>query len=75
MRDRLLKESALPAAAAPPGAAPTPTTPVQDAVSALIALGYKPVEASRAVREVAAEDLGSEEIIRHALRVLAGAAA
>ena len=74
MRDRLLKESELPAAAAP-GSAPAPTTPVQDAVSALISLGYKPVEASRAVREVAAEGLGSEEIIRHALRVLAGAAA
>lgn len=75
MRDRLLKESELPAAAAAPGAAPAPASPVQDAVSALISLGYKPVEASRAVREVAAEDLGSEEIIRHALRLLAGAAA
>lgn len=52
--------------------APRPD-PVGDAVSALIALGYKPVEASRVVRNVAAEDLTSEQIIRHALRSLSGA--
>ena len=46
--------------------------PVQDAVSALIALGYKPAQASRAVREVGDGDAGSEDIIRQALRVLAG---
>ena len=46
--------------------------PVQDAVSALIALGYKPAQASRAVREVGNGDSGSEDIIRQALRVLAG---
>lgn len=41
---------------------------VQDAVSALIALGYKPQEASRAVSKVDDGTLSSEEIIRKALR-------
>lgn len=41
---------------------------VQDAVSALIALGYKPQEASRAVSKVDDGSVSSEEIIRRALR-------
>ncbi len=41
---------------------------VQDAVAALIALGYKPPEASRMVAKVDAADLSSEEIIRRSLR-------
>lgn len=41
---------------------------IQDAVSALIALGYKPQEASRAVSKVDDGALSSEEIIRKALR-------
>lgn len=49
--------------------------PAEDAVSALIALGYKPAEASRAVRTVDAQNLSSEEIIRHALRSMSGSAA
>ena len=39
-----------------------------DAVSALIALGYKPQEASRLVFAVAIDEMTSEEIIRQALR-------
>jgi len=39
-----------------------------DAVSALIALGYKPQEASRLVFAVATDEMTSEEIIRQALR-------
>jgi Holliday junction DNA helicase RuvA len=39
-----------------------------DAVAALIALGYKPQEASRAVSKVDDGTLGSEEMIRRALR-------
>ncbi|MDA8420969.1 MAG: Holliday junction branch migration protein RuvA [Pseudomonadota bacterium] len=46
--------------------------PVQEAVSALVALGYRPQEASRAVGAVPPEGLRSEEIIRQALRSLAG---
>lgn len=41
---------------------------IQDAVSALIALGYKPQEASRAVSKVDDGNLNSEQIIRKALR-------
>lgn len=41
---------------------------IQDAVSALISLGYKPQEASRAVSKVDDGVLSSEEIIRRALR-------
>ena len=49
-----------------------PADPVQEAVSALIALGYKPNEASRAVSGVPGEGLKSEDIIRQALKGLAG---
>lgn len=41
---------------------------IQDAVSALIALGYKPQEASRAVSKVDDGQLSSEEMIRRALQ-------
>lgn len=43
----------------------------QDAVSALIALGYKPPEASKAVSKVDDGNMNSEDIIRHALREIA----
>jgi len=46
--------------------------PANDAISALIALGYKPQEASRMVRAVKGDDLASEEIIRQALKGAAG---
>ena len=39
-----------------------------DAVSALVALGYKPQEASRLVYAVATDEMSSEEIIREALK-------
>jgi len=45
--------------------------PLNEAVSALIALGYKPQEASRAVRKVPGSGLSSEEIIRQALKGMA----
>jgi len=41
---------------------------IKDAISALVALGYKPQEASRMVNGVHAVDLASEEIIRQALK-------
>lgn len=40
----------------------------QDAISALIALGYKPQEASRAVTRVGQEGLTSQELIKLALQ-------
>lgn len=39
-----------------------------DAINALIALGYKPQEASRYVHAVANNDMSSEDIIREALK-------
>ncbi|HKK14065.1 MAG TPA: Holliday junction branch migration protein RuvA [Gammaproteobacteria bacterium] len=42
--------------------------PVEEAVGALMALGYKPQEASRMVRAVEATGLVAEEIIRRALQ-------
>jgi Holliday junction DNA helicase RuvA len=39
-----------------------------DAVSALISLGYKPQEASRAVSAIKADGLSSEDMIRRALK-------
>ena len=49
-------------------AATTETSPLGVAVSALVALGYKPQEASRMVRIIDAGGLSSEEIIRRALQ-------
>ncbi len=46
-------------------------SPIADAVSALVALGYKPNDASRMVRSIETEGLNTEEIIRQALQGLA----
>lgn len=46
--------------------------PQGEAVSALMALGYKPAEANRLVRTVESEGLGTEEIIRQSLKSAAG---
>lgn len=48
-----------------------PVNPVEEAVRALIALGYKPPDAARMVRGVEAKGLGVEEIIRRALQAAA----
>ncbi len=56
---------AAPLAAGQPPAAASQTS---DAVSALIALGYKPQEASRAVSAIKEDGLSSEELIRRALK-------
>jgi Holliday junction DNA helicase RuvA len=72
MRDRLDKLQAVSAATMPSSKATADvaasSSPVADAVSALVALGYKPNDASRMVRNVDTTDLGSEEIIRTALQ-------
>jgi Holliday junction DNA helicase RuvA len=44
------------------------SNPVEEAVGALIALGYKPPEASRMVRAIDAQDLAAEDLIRLALQ-------
>jgi holliday junction DNA helicase RuvA len=42
--------------------------PINEAVSALIGLGYKPPEASRFVLAIANDDMSSEDLIREALK-------
>jgi Holliday junction DNA helicase RuvA len=64
MRDKL--DTSLPGSDAP--LPTTPTDPIGEAVTALIALGYKPNEASRMVRGVSTQGLETEEIIRQALK-------
>ena len=69
MRDRLAGEVPTESSTVAASAA---GDPVSEAVTALIALGYKPNEASRMVRAVSSQDLATEEIIRQALRAVAG---
>ena len=72
MRDKLPKDIPLPASAATAAGPAAPGDPVSEAVSALVALGYKPNEASRAVRSASTKGLSAEEIIRQALKGMAG---
>ncbi|KGQ71008.1 Holliday junction DNA helicase RuvA [Chelonobacter oris] len=43
-------------------------SPQEDAIAALIALGYKPADAEKMIKRVAATDLNSEQLIREALK-------
>ncbi len=72
MRDRVgAIDPVTPAAAgAAAGQAPAREDPVGDAVSGLIALGYKPQEASRYVHGLSTEGMSSEAIIREVLKSL-----
>jgi Holliday junction DNA helicase RuvA len=74
MRDRLEGEdlrAALPASAAGGQAVEAGgDDPVADATSALVALGYRPNEAARMIRQVDAAGLGTEDIIRRALQAV-----
>ncbi len=47
---------------------PVPVDPVTEAVSALVALGYKPAEASKLIRGMESGGMSSEQIIRQALK-------
>ena len=71
LKDRLQKEDSvkLPGAT-DAGGAPIErqANPVNDAVSALISLGYKAQQASQMVRNLNVEDKSTEEIIRAALQ-------
>ncbi|MDP1709212.1 MAG: Holliday junction branch migration protein RuvA [Gammaproteobacteria bacterium] len=75
MRDRLSDWHIGPALAAGSAAVPLSekTDPASDAVRALIALGYKPQEASRMVHTLDSAGLSSEQIIRRALQSMAKA--
>jgi Holliday junction DNA helicase RuvA len=67
MKDRL-KDWQDSTAALPAAASSTGTRAADDAISALISLGYKPQEASRYVHAVARDDMDSEAIIRESLK-------
>jgi len=49
----------------------TASSPVNDAISALVSLGYKSTEASRMVRAIETSNLDTEEIIRLSLQAAA----
>lgn len=70
LKDRFKAWEDIPGAAVPlvTGTAPIAVSGTADAVSALIALGYKPQEASRAVANIKEDGLSSEELIRRALK-------
>jgi len=68
MRDRLTDLPVPEPQAGTRLAAGTGASNIEDAISALIALGYKPQEASRHVHAVARDDMNSEDIIREALK-------
>lgn len=70
MRDRIDELGLQAVATASPGdpIAPPATTPLDDAISALVALGYKLPEASRMVQAIEPKGMTSEAIIRQALQ-------
>ena len=68
MKDKLDNVTVLPASAPAAGGEPLAASPVGEAVSALVSLGYKPADASRMVKAVEEEGLASEELIRSALQ-------
>ena len=70
MRDRVNDWAQAPAAGAMPRAV-TPGDALADAMSGLIALGYKPQEASKLVHGLDTDGKSSEAIIREVLRGLA----
>ncbi len=78
MKDRLEKEMDLSAIAGVSGDSRGQDGPDsrQDAIGALIALGYKPAAASRSVNGIPeSAEMASEDLIRAALRNLSGGAA
>ena len=70
MRDRVTDFAEAPVTAGP-ARAPTPGDALADAMSGLIALGYKPQEASKLVHGLDTDGKSSEAIIREVLRGLA----
>lgn len=62
MRDHFKDASTL------PGGAPVPLAPREEALHALLALGYKPPEAQRMLEKVARDGASTEDLIRAALQ-------
>ncbi len=74
LKDRFKAWESIPAIAplvVEPQVAQAVSSAENDAVSALISLGYKPQEASRAVAAVKEDGMSSEDLIRRALRGMA----
>lgn len=67
MRDRLPAQTGGSSCAAA-GVVTPQTSPMDEAISALVALGYKPQDAEKRVRAVAQEGANSEQMIRSALQ-------
>ncbi|MBV1898767.1 MAG: Holliday junction branch migration protein RuvA [Cycloclasticus sp.] len=67
MRDRLPEETVT-TTSPPLGVLTQKTSAVEEAISALVALGYKPQDAEKRARAVASDDASSEQIIRSALQ-------
>jgi len=65
MRDRLPEQVC---GSSSTGVITKQTSPIEEAISALVALGYKPQDAEKRARAVANEDASSEQIIRSALQ-------
>ncbi len=72
MRDKVEAEEGGAQVAAQVSGSGVALNPSGEAVSALMALGYKPNEATRLVRAVEGDGLDTEEIIRQALKSAAG---
>ena len=72
LRDKIGKEldAVLPSITGARSLTEHQASPVSDAVSALVSLGYKAQEASRMVRSVETEGLSTEDIIRESLQGL-----
>lgn len=68
MRDRIRALGGMPQAA---GRQDPAAGAQAEALAALVALGYRPVEASRLLKSVAGEGAGTEELIRRALQAAA----
>lgn len=74
MRDRLkdfgqtVSDAGLPASGSEHAPLANVENPRDDALSALLALGYKPAQAEKAVHKVATSEMDSEAIIRQALK-------
>lgn len=54
--------------AAPADSGSTSSNAEEEAISALLALGYKPTQASKVVSQIAKPDMTSEQLIREALK-------
>ncbi|MFP5430874.1 MAG: Holliday junction branch migration protein RuvA [Gammaproteobacteria bacterium] len=65
MRDRVGDG---PVGLAPVGGESAPASPEHDAITALIALGYKAAEAERAVGRIKTDNASAEDLIRQALK-------